>query len=146
MDGSRHYPHAPLEQTASGGIGVMEFRDGVSALLCSDCREPVLSGGLGAEGQHGTATVTGVVLRSASEAWEATSRASGGELFCAIGGLGAELVGGAATGLGCGCDDLGPTLCGLGGEHTVSGLCHSRGVDRSTSDGETCVAERMAAD
>src|SRR3954453_408069 len=83
-----------------------------------------LSGGLGAEGQHGTATVTGVVLRSASEAWEATSRASGGELFCAIGGLGAELGGGAATGLGCGCDDLGPTLCGLGGEHTVSGLCH----------------------
>ena len=69
----------------------------------------------------------------------------GGDVLCAVIGVGAELVGGASTGRGRRCDDLGATVCGVGGQRAVSRLCDSGGVDRVTRDGEARVARGMAA-
>jgi hypothetical protein len=47
MDGGGHYPHAAVEQTASGSVGFMESGNGAGALVCLVGRQPVLSTGLG---------------------------------------------------------------------------------------------------
>ena len=39
MDGGGHYPHATLEQTASGGLGVMEPGHGTGAIVCVEHRQ-----------------------------------------------------------------------------------------------------------
>src|SRR6516165_2044735 len=39
MDGSGHYPHATLEQTTSGGVGVMEHGHGIGAVVWAERRE-----------------------------------------------------------------------------------------------------------
>ena len=62
MDGSGHYPHAALKQTASGGVGVMECGNGVRPVVCADRGESVFGQGTGAQAQLGGLTVAGVVL------------------------------------------------------------------------------------
>ena len=73
-------------------------------------------------------------------------RAAGGELFCAVIGVGAEVVGGHAAGVRCRCNDVRATVRRVSGQRCLSGLCDSGGVDGVTGHGETCVAWGMVAD
>src|SRR5262245_46748667 len=60
--------------------------------------------------------------------------------------MGAELVGGDTTSIGRRCDDVRATVCGVGGERGVPGLCDSSGVDGISGDGEARVAQGVATD
>ena len=71
---------------------------------------------------------------------------AGRDVFCAVVGVGLELVGRHAVGLSSGCDNVRPTVCGAGRQRRVPGLCDSGGVDGLTGHREACMARRMAAD
>jgi hypothetical protein len=66
-------------------------------------------------------------------------------MFCAVSGVGAELVGRAATRLGGGGDDVRAALCGVGEQRPLSWLCPFGGVERVTGAGEARLAWGMAA-
>ena len=68
-----------------------------------------------------------------------------GDLLCGPAGLGRELVAGHATGVGHRCHDLGPTLCGVGGQRSLSWLCHPGRVGDPARERQTCLATGMAA-
>ena len=144
MDGGSHQAPAALKQPPSHRVSVMEGREGACAVGCADRSESLLSRRAGAQAQHGAPTITGVVLGSASEPWEAAPRVSRGNLLCAVVGGGLELVGGTSISPSPCCDDVRATLCGASGEGRVSGLCHSGSRDGVTGDRETCVAGRVA--
>ena len=87
-----------------------------------------------------------MVLRGEGETRRTTPGSAGRDLLCALVSVGLEVVGRDAIGPRCGCDDARATLCGVGGERGVSGLCDSGGVDGGTRHGEACVAEGVVAD
>src|SRR3954470_21757878 len=60
-------------------------------------------------------------------------------------GVGLEVVGGEAPGLGGRGNDVRATVCGVGRERGVARLGDSGGVDGPPRDRETCGAWRMAA-
>jgi len=62
MDGGGHYPHATVEQTASGGVSIVESGDGAGPLVCIDGGESLFSPGAGAQAQFGAPTVAGILL------------------------------------------------------------------------------------
>src|SRR5262245_44212453 len=67
-------------------------------------------------------------------------------MFCAVTGVGTEVVGGHAVSVSGGCDDVRATVCGVSGQRALSGLCHPHSVDGVTSHREACVAWGVAAD
>src|SRR5258708_17468869 len=124
----------------------MECGDGGGALVCADGGESLRSPGPGAEAQYRTPAIAGILLRSKGETGWGAEGVGRRELFCAVVGMGVELVGRDAACLSGGCDHARATVCGASGECRLSGLCDSGGVDGVTGDGEVCVARRMAAD
>ena len=62
MDRGGHYPHGALEQTARGGVSVMECGQGVRPVVRIDRGQSLLSRGAGAQAEHGAPTVARVVL------------------------------------------------------------------------------------
>jgi hypothetical protein len=146
VDRSRHYPHAPVEQTPSDGVGVVECGDGGGPVVRPERGQHVPGPRLGAQAQYRAPAVAGILLRGHGQPGQAAPGTGGRELLCPTVGVGAELVGGAPTGAGVGRDHLGPTLCGAGDQCPLSWLCHSRGVDGVAGRTKTCVATGMAAD
>src|SRR5574341_1588825 len=137
VDPCDHHAPAPVEQTPSAGVGVVESGDGIGAVVCAECGQSVSGPGLGASAQHGAPAVAGILLRGQGQAGQAAPGAGRRNVLCPVVGLGPELVGRPSTRLSRGCDDVRATLCCVSGERTLSRLCDSSGVDGVTSDGET---------
>ena len=73
-------------------------------------------------------------------------RAARGEWFCAVVGVGTELVEGTQRAFAVDADDVRATGCRVSGERGLLGVCDAGGVDRVTGHRETCVARGVAAD
>src|SRR5229473_6192071 len=114
VDRSGQPSFAPFEQTPSDGVGVVERGNGVGPLVRPERCQHVFGSGPGAQVQYRAPAVAGILLRGQSQTGEAPPRAPGRDLLCPLVGVGPELVGGAPTGAGVGCDDLRPALCGPG--------------------------------
>ena len=68
------------------------------------------------------------------------------DLFCPVAGVGAQVVDGHPTGHRPRCHDVGRSLCGVGHQRGLSGLCHSGGVGGAGSREKAGVAPGVVAD
>lgn len=84
--------------------------------------------GLAAEKQHRAPTPARVVLRGPGQTRPQPPRRVRRDLFCPRARLGPQWVNGHPTGPCPRCDDLGRSLCGVGHQRGLSGLCHSGGL------------------
>jgi hypothetical protein len=145
MDGGGHYPPAPVEPTASGGVSVREPGDGAGALGCAHGGEPLLSAGAGAQSESRAVRSARILLGGAGATRRSSARTPRGEGFCAARGVGTELGGRESRGASCRCEDVRATLGGGGGERRGAWPCDSGGVARGARAGEARLAQGRAA-
>src|SRR5687767_13953746 len=68
VDRGDHHALAAVEQTPSGGVGLVESGEGVGAVLRGERSRSVLGAGLGAQAQYGAPAVAGILLRGSGQA------------------------------------------------------------------------------
>src|SRR5712692_7516953 len=146
MDHRGDHTVTPVKSAPSDRVGAVESGPGAGPLVRFECGGDVVGRGGGAQSQPGAPAIARVVLRSRSQAGRTPPSAGGGERLCAAVGLGAELVGGAATSPGRRCHGLGRTLCGAGRQRGLSRLCPSGRLDRAAGQHQTCRAGGVGAD
>jgi hypothetical protein len=98
---------AALEPAPSDRVSLVECGDDLGPFLCPDRRGAYGGDLAGAQGEQRAAAVARVLLRSRGQARDEASGPGGPELFCALAGLGVELVGRATTGPGHRCHGAG---------------------------------------
>ena len=85
--------HAAFKPTTGRGIGDVELWDGHDALLWTDDGGGLSVFTAGREVQHGSATITRMVLRSTRQAGKTATSGAGRKLFRAVAELDSEVVG-----------------------------------------------------
>ncbi len=98
-----------------------------------------------APGADCTAAAARMVLRCAAQARHEAPGFACRDLVAHLAGLGGAVGAGHPTGVGPRRDRVGGAVCGVGGQRSLSRLCHSRGLGRVAREHHTCLAARRVA-